>query len=850
MTDLAGHSRTFFFGGAGVAADLNGPYVNSGAAALLTLDEINSAGVVTEAAGAIVEGPGVISLELAAVGQFIFNGVNAFSGGVSIAGSTLVSVGASGALGTGAITFVTSGATPALESLAASFSTAQALVIDAGVSATLEAAAGDALTLTGAIDDQGGAGSTLHIGSATDTGTVVMAASAATENAAGALSIDGGTLRLGSAASATMVSALTGNVGVSGTLDLDGENVTLNDLTGSGKIVNSSATPATLTVIDSGNTFSGSISGAVALVVSEKFAAFLIPFILTGANTYTGGTVIGAGAELDIGDASSLATITGNVSDDGVLKFRERGLFVFAGAITGSGSLSQTGGNIKLTGDTSQFHGSANLGGGTTTLAAANAFSNISGLALGASETFRTTTSVTLTSFLSIGENPGDTATLAATANATLTFQGSFGAFWPVQVHIGSATDTGVVVLAFNAGEGFHGGGGIEIDGGTLDEVNGQWLNNDGMVAGLNVPVVFKGTSGKLILDHSGAIASSGAGSTGEVDLISGQVNFSGGGETVRFAPGTYDTATLANTGALWDAVYGAGGSVTLTGALASIVGGGNVVNFTSSTSNAASLYDTANNWDTVHGAGVVYLTNAQASVLNGGVTVYLLGAAPDAVSLYYTGAGWDTVYGSNGTVCLTGAQASLVGGGDKVYLLGAYASSVSLYNTNNSWDTIYGSNDLVILTNAQASVVGGGDTINFDGSPGNFVSLYGTGVVRDIVNAVNGSVTLNGAQAAIVGYSDTIYMTDASVANETLTNSAFHDTYVYRQAMGVSAITGFTAHDAMQLSKADFASVQDLFNHMTQSGADTIINLDANDQITLFNVQKSSLAQSQFSLT
>ena len=838
MTDFAGHNRTFYFSNTGVAADLNGPYTNSGAAALLTLVELDSAGVVTEAAGAIVEGAGVLSLQLAAVGQFIFNGANTFSGGVSIAGSTRVSVGASGALGTGAITFLTSGTAPALESLATNFSTAQAITIGAGVSATLEAAAGDALTVTGASNDAGGQGTTLHIGSATDTGTVVLSASAATEDAAGALSIDGGTLKVGSAASAQMISALQGGVAVKGTLDLGGQNLTANKLSGGGRIVNSGAA-ATLKVVEPFQTALGaSISGSIALELAAG------AYTLTGVNSYTGGTTIDAGVELAAGDGATPGAVTGNVVDNGALRFNLRGLVNFTGALSGSGSLWQTGGNLRLTGDTSQYAGQATLIGGTTTLVAANAFSKIASLSLGNFETFRAITNVTIAAPLSIGQySSSSSTTLSAAANKTLTFAGVFGtpSFSSVVLHIGRATDTGVVILANGGGVGFDSGVSFAIDGGTLVAPSG-----------LQIPsVVFTGTTGKLIVSNSSVTASSiDAGSTGEVDLNSSQVTFFGGGETVKFVSGSDNAATLYNTGSLWDIVYGSGGTVTLGAARASIVGGGDVVNFSGSAPNAASLYNTAGNWDSVDGVGVVNLTNAQVSVFNGGVTVNLLGAAPDSVSFYNGNNVWDTVNGSNGTIALTASCASIVGGGDTVNLIGN-GDAASLYNTNNSWDTVNGSNGLVILTNAQASVVGGGDTINFDGSASDSVSLYGTNFNGDTVNAVNGSITLDSALAAIVGYNDTIYMNGASVAIETLTNSAGHDTYVYQQASGDSAISGFTSRDAMQLSQAQFGTVQNLFNNfISQSGANTIITLDANDQVTLLNVQKATLSPSQFSLT
>jgi hypothetical protein len=52
-----------------------------------------------------------------------------------------------------------------------------------------------------------------------------------------------------------------------------------------------------------------------------------------------------------------------------------------------------------------------------------------------------------------------------------------------------------------------------------------------------------------------------------------------------------------------------------------------------------------------------------------------------------------------------------------------------------------------------------------------------------------------------------------------------------------------------MRLSQLDFASWSVLQSHMTQSGANTIITLDANDTVTLTGVLKTSLTASEFKL-
>jgi hypothetical protein len=59
--------------------------------------------------------------------------------------------------------------------------------------------------------------------------------------------------------------------------------------------------------------------------------------------------------------------------------------------------------------------------------------------------------------------------------------------------------------------------------------------------------------------------------------------------------------------------------------------------------------------------------------------------------------------------------------------------------------------------------------------------------------------------------------------------------------------INGFASTDTLQFSKLDFASWSALHSHMSQSGANTVITLDATDTVTLTNVAMTSLTASEF---
>jgi autotransporter-associated beta strand protein len=122
----------------------------------------------------------------------------------------------------------------------------------------------------------------------------------------GTTTIDSGkTLRVGGANAIG-----TGEVTVSGTLDLNGYTVTVGELTGTGT-VNSSAGAATINVghnITQSFSFSGTItdgSGTVALTKEGTGT-----FTLSGSNSYSGDTTISAGT-LKLGSASTVPSGSG-----------------------------------------------------------------------------------------------------------------------------------------------------------------------------------------------------------------------------------------------------------------------------------------------------------------------------------------------------------------------------------------------------------------------------------------------------------------------------------------------------------------------------------------------------------
>ncbi len=191
------------------------------------------------------------------------------------------------------------------------------------------------------------------------------------DNYSGQTTIDGG---------ATLALSGTGSVSNSGVLDngmLDisaaSTGASITTLAGNGAVDLGSET---LTVTDGTGMFGGVVSGTGSLEVAGGTET------LSGANTYTGQTMIDSGATLALAGAGSLAMSSGVVDDgafdltattnmvavmtlsgDGSAILGDDGLVLtaasgtFSGAISGSGALSITGGEESLTGDNSYSGG-------------------------------------------------------------------------------------------------------------------------------------------------------------------------------------------------------------------------------------------------------------------------------------------------------------------------------------------------------------------------------------------------------------------------------------------------------------------------------------------------------------
>ena len=243
------------------AASFNG-LIQIEAGASLTIDQKTAGqnGTLGSPILSTFAGPGTLNIDSGTHTLTLGTGLDsggrttAFSGTTNLL-SGKVSILNPSALGTGAVNFLGGLAGNTLEASffdganTGNILTNSSVMIGSGNNATIESISGHALTLSGGFTYAGGTGTTLHVGSATDGGTIIFAPSSLTLDPNGALSIDGGGLRVANATAASQLGGLSSTTIAGGAfLDLNGFAQTIFVLTGSGAVTNGGGGNPTLTI--------------------------------------------------------------------------------------------------------------------------------------------------------------------------------------------------------------------------------------------------------------------------------------------------------------------------------------------------------------------------------------------------------------------------------------------------------------------------------------------------------------------------------------------------------------------------------------------------------------------------
>ncbi|SEJ53251.1 autotransporter-associated beta strand repeat-containing protein [Frateuria terrea] len=311
--------------------------------------------------------------------------------------------------------------------------------------------AGHQVTVNGAITDAdvGGAGSLTITNSGNGGGVSLSGINTYT----GTTTIDdGATLSLIGDGSIADSAGVTDN----GTFDISGANgdASITTLDGSGTV---DLGGNGLDLTDASGTFGGTITGTGGVNVGGGSEA------LSGANTYTGTTVIDSGATLSLTGDGSIAESAG-VTDNGTLDISGANGDASIATLDGTGAVDLGGNGLNLTDASGTFGGAingtgcVNVGGGSEALSGANTYTGTTVIDSGAT--------LSLTGDGSIADSAG------LTDNGTLDVSGANG-----DASISTLDGSGTVDLGSNGlnltdasgtfGGAIAGTGGVNVDGGS-----------------------------------------------------------------------------------------------------------------------------------------------------------------------------------------------------------------------------------------------------------------------------------------------------------------------------------------------------------------------------------------------
>ena len=268
------------------------------------------------------------ALIMSGPGTLVLSNANSYSGGTTINSGT-IQISNGSALGSGTLTV---GSAAGTKTLILSESLALANAITMSSALTVNSAAGTSNLLSGIISGTAAA-DTLNT-----TGTGTLRLSGVNTFAGGVHVANDSTLRVENNAGLG-----TGTLTVAGALKLD-----LASELGVTTVANKISLGNSLTAnVDSGTT---TLSGAITETASSQFTKTGAgTLILTGANTYTSGTVISQGTLQ--GNSTSLV---GNITNNSSLIFNQAGSGTYAGNLTGTGNLTKTGnGALNFSGTSS-----------------------------------------------------------------------------------------------------------------------------------------------------------------------------------------------------------------------------------------------------------------------------------------------------------------------------------------------------------------------------------------------------------------------------------------------------------------------------------------------------------------
>ena len=478
--------------------------------ATLDVSAVSSIGVVTTASINSLSGSGAVTLGAGTL--ILTNAADTFSGVISGSGNLTVSGGTEEFLaGANMYTGLTTISDGTLR-----------LASTGGLAAT------SMVTDNGVLDISATTGGPVTLASLSGSGTVNLGAQSlnlanASTSFSGAITGTGGVIISGGAQTLSGINSYTGGTSITaGTLQIgDGRT--------NGAIVGNVADSGTLAFDTFGSSVYGGIISGSGVVVQNGSGII----ILTGANTYTGGTSIAAGT-LQIGNGTTAGSFVGGVVDNGTLAFGRSDTTTYGGTISGTGGVTVVSGGLVLT--------AINSYGGVTTIdsGASLALSGSASIASSSGMTDNGTFDVSGVASPQIAALAGSGAVAVGSQSLTVTngtgsFSGTISGTGGLTVTGGTQTLSGVNAYT----------GATTINGGTL-AVNGSIASSSGVAVNSGGILAGTGTVPSVTL-ASGSAISPGVAGAGTLH-VNGTVAFAFGSSMV--VPVSSDSAgTLALSG-------------------------------------------------------------------------------------------------------------------------------------------------------------------------------------------------------------------------------------------------------------------------------------------------------------
>jgi autotransporter-associated beta strand protein len=548
--------------------------------------EVDSIFDLTESTDAAIQSlSGSGTVRLGEKSLAITAGAGEFSGTITGSGTLTISGGAQTLSGTNTYTGATTVTGGKLVLIAGS-SLKSAVALNGG---NLDLSAGVTSTGNATIKSLAGSGTvslganTLVLSAASDTYAGVMTGTGGLWITSGSETLSGNSTYTGTTTVTSGTLVLTGSLAatsklnINGTFDAtnaSGTTLTFTSLAGTGSVavgahglvLNTASGTSTVFAGVISDKIVGNVSGGASLTVSGSGIQ-----VLSGDNTYTGGTTISSGATLQIGNGNTKGSVIGNVVDNGTLRFYRLDSSTFANTISGSGSVVQAGiGTTILTG-TNTYSGTTTISAGTLQIGDGTTTGSIAG-----------TTGIVDNGTLAFSPAAGTTTTI----NTAISGSGNVSILTGTVILTSANTYEGVTRIAKNAtlvltdtanlthSDSVAINGTLDLTGltagTTLTSLSGE---NTGAVnlgtqnlilssASTTFAGVITGSGGITLQSGTQILTGASTGYTGPTVLNGGTLTVSGAGSIENSAVAVNSGATLTGTGKVGAITVASGGAV------------------------------------------------------------------------------------------------------------------------------------------------------------------------------------------------------------------------------------------------------------------------------------------------